>query len=36
MAGVWGKWGDADQRPQTSSYKVNNFQGYNVPHGDQS
>ena len=30
----WGEWGDVGQRVQTSSYKMNKFQGSNVQHDD--
>ena len=35
-AGKWEKWGDAGERVQTPSYKMNKFWGSNVQHGDDS
>ena len=35
-AGCWGKWGDVGQMVQTSSYKMNKFQGSDMHHGDYS
>ena len=35
-AGEQEKWGDVDQRVQTSSHKINKFWGSNVQHGDYS
>ena len=32
----WEKWKDADQRIQAFSFKMNNFWGTNVQHGDYS
>ena len=31
---VWGKRDDVSQSTQTSSFKMNKFQGSNVQHGD--
>ena len=32
--GSWVKWRDVSQTVQTFSYKINNFWGSNVQHGD--